>query len=348
LLETALTFPKGMQPAMKAIVMNRVAPLADNPVEYREFEDPVIASNEVLVRVAACGVCHSNIHLIEGDLRRWGLPASLPLIPGHEIVGIVAGVGKEVDDVKLGQKVGISVIWETCRKCEYCLRGDENLCPDRKISGEGVHGGYAEYMKAPHDFVYPIPDGLKDVEAATLFCPGVTAYRAVERANMQPGENVMIIGIGGVGHFSVQFAKLKGARVTAVDISEAQLNLAREMGADDAVLSGSAEEFTRSNKPTKVIMHTPAQAALDLATRVVKNRGTILMAVFGTLLVGFGGEVTIVTSMAGSKKDIAGVLEMASQGRVKVKATAYPLSEGIEVLKKLNRGEIVGRAVLVP
>lgn len=333
---------------MKAIVMNRVAPLADNPVEYRDFEDPVIGPSEVLVRVTACGVCHSNIHLIEGDLRKWGLPARLPLIPGHEVVGVVADVGREVKDVKPGQKVGISVIWETCRTCEYCLSGDENLCPERKISGEGVDGGYAEYMKAPHDFVYPIPDGLKDVDAATLFCPGVTAYRAIERANIQQGENVMVIGIGGVGHFSVQFAKLKGAKVTAVDVSEAQLNLAREVGADEAVLSGVAEEFTKSDKPTKVIMHTPAQAALDLATRVVKNRGTILMAVFGTVLVGFGGEVSIVTSMAGSKKDIAGVLELASQGKVRVKATAYPLSQGVEVLKKLNRGEVIGRAVLVP
>lgn len=328
--------------------MNRVAPLSEDPVEYREFEDPVIGPREVLVKVSACGVCHSNVHLIEGDLRRWGLPASLPIIPGHEVVGVVSEVGPEVKDVTRGQRVGISVIWQTCGKCEYCLSGEENLCPERKISGEGVHGGYAEYMKAPHDFVYPIPDNIREVEAATLFCPGVTAYRAVERAGINPGENVMVVGIGGVGHFSVQFAKQKGARVTAVDISEAQLSLAREMGADEAVLAGQAEEFTKRDKPTKVIMHTPAQPALELATRVVKNRGTILMAVFGTVMVGFGGEVSIVTSMAGSKRDIAGVLELASRGKVRVKATPYPLSQGLEVLKKLNRGEVVGRAVLVP
>lgn len=333
---------------MKAVVMNRVGSLSENPVEYRDFEQPVIGPGEVLVKVTACGVCHSNIHLIEGDLRKWGLPAILPIIPGHEIVGVVTDVGRDVKDVRKGQRVGISVIWETCRKCEYCLGGDENLCPERKISGEGVNGGYAEYTKAPHDFVYPVPDNIRDVEAATLFCPGVTAYRAVERADVRPGEHVMVVGIGGVGHFSVQFAKLKGARVTAVDVSDVQLSLAREMGADRALLSKDAEDATLSDKPTKVIMHTPAQPALDLATRVVKNRGTILMAVFGTVLVGFGGEVSIVTSMAGSKKDITAVLELASKGKVRVKATAYPLGQGLEVLRKLNRGEVVGRAVLVP
>ena len=230
----------------------------------------------------------------------------------------------------------------------YCLSGDENLCPERVVTGEHVNGGYAEYLKAPHDFVYPVPDSLRDVDAATLFCPGVTAYRAVERAEIRPGENVMVIGIGGVGHFSVQFAKLKGARVTAVDVSEAQLELARELGADWAIPSSEADEFAKSNRPTKVIMHTPAPAAINLATRVVKNRGTILMAVFGQVPIGFGGEVSIVTGMAGTKKDLQATLKLASQGKLKVKAQGYPLSEGTEILKRLKAGEIVGRAVLVP
>jgi propanol-preferring alcohol dehydrogenase len=328
--------------------MTRVAPLSESPIEYRDFDDPVIEPNQVLIRVTACGVCHSNVHLIEGDLRRWGLPAKLPLIPGHEIVGIVESVGQDVEQVSPGMRVGVSVIWETCRRCEYCLTGEENLCLERKISGESVHGGYAEYVKAPDDFVYPVPDGLNDVDAATLFCPGVTAYRAVERANIQPGENVMIMGIGGVGQFCVQFAKLKGARVTAVDVSEPQLNLAREMGADEALLSGNAEQSTMSNKPVKVIMHTPAEQALELATRVVKNKGTIVMAVFGEVFVGFGGEVNIVTSMAGSKSDIAGVLRLAREGKVRARSTPYRLAQGPEVLTKLKNGEIVGRAVLVP
>jgi len=261
---------------------------------------------------------------------------------------VVAGIGHSVKVVKMGQRVGVSVIWKTCGRCEYCLSGDENLCPERVISGEHVNGGYAEYMKAPQDFVYPVPDNMSDVDAATLFCPGVTAYRAVERADVRPGENVMVIGIGGVGHFSVQFAKLKGATVTAVDVSKAQLGLAREMGADHAVLSSEAEEFAKTDRPTKVIMHTPAPAAIGLATRVVKNRGTILMAVFGDVPVGFGGEVSIVTSMAGSKMDLREILNMASQGKVKVKASGHPLSEGTRILKKLKAGEIVGRAVLIP
>jgi len=333
---------------MKALVLNRLAPVEDGPLEYREFDDPMVGPGEVLLKVSACGVCHSNLHLVEGDLKVYGIPSMLPIVPGHEVVGVVAGIGHSVKVVKMGQRVGVSVIWKTCGRCEYCLSGDENLCPERVISGEHVNGGYAEYMKAPQDFVYPVPDNMSDVDAATLFCPGVTAYRAVERADVRPGENVMVIGIGGVGHFSVQFAKLKGATVTAVDVSKAQLGLAREMGADHAVLSSEAEEFAKTDRPTKVIMHTPAPAAIGLATRVVKNRGTILMAVFGDVPVGFGGEVSIVTSMAGSKKDLREILNMASQGKVKVKASGHPLSEGTEILKKLKAGEIVGRAVLIP
>jgi propanol-preferring alcohol dehydrogenase len=333
---------------MKALVLNRLAPVEDGPLEYREFDDPMVGPGEVLLKVSACGVCHSNLHLVEGDLKVYGIPSMLPIVPGHEVVGVVAGIGHSVKVVKMGQRVGVSVIWKTCGRCEYCLSGDENLCPERVISGEHVNGGYAEYMKAPQDFVYPVPDNMSDVDAATLFCPGVTAYRAVERADVRPGENVMVIGIGGVGHFSVQFAKLKGATVTAVDVSKAQLGLAREMGADHAVLSSEAEEFAKTDRPTKVIMHTPAPAAIGLATRVVKNRGTILMAVFGDVPVGFGGEVSIVTSMAGSKMDLREILNMASQGKVKVKASGHPLSEGTEILKKLKAGEIVGRAVLIP
>jgi len=333
---------------MKALVLNRLAPIEEGPLEYREFDDPMLGPSDVLLKVSACGVCHSNLHLVEGDLKVYGIPAALPIIPGHEVVGVVAGIGHSVNDVKMGERVGVSVIWRACGRCEYCLSGDENLCPERVISGEHVNGGYAEYMKAPHDFVYPVPDNISDIDAATLFCPGVTAYRAVERADIRPGENVMVIGIGGVGHFSVQFAKLKGAHVTAVDVSKAQLGLAREMGADEAVLSSEAERFAKSNRPTKVIMHTPAPAAIGLATRVVKNMGTILMAVFGDVPVGFGGEVSIVTSMAGSKKDLREMLNLASQGKVRVKAKGYPLGEGIDVLKKLKAGEIVGRAVLVP
>ncbi len=333
---------------MRALVLSRLAAIEDGPLEYKDFDDPMVGPDEVLLRVSACGVCHSNLHLVEGDLKIYGVPAMLPIVPGHEVVGVVAGIGHAVKGVEMGQRAGVSVIWKACGRCEYCLSGDENLCPERMVTGEHVNGGYAEYMKAPQGFVYPVPDNIGDVEAATLFCPGVTAYRAVERADIKKGESVMVIGIGGVGHFSVQFAKLKGARVTAVDVSKAQLELAKEMGADDVVLSSEAEEFARSEKPTKVIMHTPAPAAIGLATRVVKNRGTILMAVFGQVPVGFGGEVSIVTSMAGSKKDLHALMDLASQGKVKVRARGYPLSEGVEVLKKLKAGGVIGRAVLIP
>ncbi|MDA4134082.1 MAG: alcohol dehydrogenase catalytic domain-containing protein [Thaumarchaeota archaeon] len=128
---------------MKALVLNGLAPVEKGPLEFREFDDPMVGPGEVLLRVSACGVCHSNLHLVEGDLKLYGIPATLPIIPRHEVVGVVAGIGHSVKGVEMGQRVGVSVIWKTCGRCEYCLSGDENLCPERVISGEHVNGGSA-------------------------------------------------------------------------------------------------------------------------------------------------------------------------------------------------------------
>lgn len=331
---------------MKAQVLHKVQPIEDRPLHYETVPDPIPGPDDVLIRIKACGVCHSNLHMIEGEFQRIGLPAKLPIIPGHELTGVVENVGKNVKMWQVGQRVGVQVLVETCRRCEYCLTGRENLCRSRVTIGEIVDGGYAEILVAPWDFIYPLPDSLGFEEAAPLFCPGVTAYRAVKRAEVRPGYKVAVIGIGGVGHMSLQFAKLAGAEITAVDKFKEQLELALELGAENAVLAREFGEI--ADKFDVVMVHAPSQKAVDQAMKAVKWGGTVLMGVFGDIHVNFTKEPTIKGSVIGSRTDMMKTLEIASKGRVKTKWQAFRLSEANDILLKLKRGRIVGRAVLTP
>jgi propanol-preferring alcohol dehydrogenase len=318
-------------------------------MSYGDVPDPRPADNQVLIKIKACGVCHSNLHMIEGDFKVFGIPAKLPIIPGHEIAGVVEEVGKDVKGFGVGDRVGVQVLYESCRTCEYCLSGNENLCLERKGTGESVDGGYAEYIVAPYDFIYRLPDNLGFEEAAPLFCPGVTAYRAVKRAGVGLGQRVAVIGVGGVGHMSLQFAKLAGAETAAIDRSNAQLNMARELGADHILLSEQVEDYVRERGKFDVVMvHAPSQKAVDQATKIVKRGGTILMAVLGQVNIMFPEEIKIVPSVIGSRQDMKETLKIASTKKIKVKYTTYKLSEAEQVLTKLKRGQIVGRAVLTP
>jgi propanol-preferring alcohol dehydrogenase len=334
---------------MKAYLCTRVGDVESGVMSYGEVPDPRPANNQVLIKIKACGVCHSNLHMIEGEFKVFGVPAKLPIVPGHEIAGVVEEVGRDVRGVEVGDRVGVQVLYESCRTCEYCLTGNENLCLDRKATGETVDGGYAEYIVAPYDFIYRLPESLGFEEAAPLFCPGVTAYRAVRRAGVRMGQKAAVIGIGGVGHMSLQFAKLAGAETTAVDRSDAQLNLARELGADHTLLSEQVEEYVKERGKFDVVMvHAPSQKAVDQATKIVKRGGTILMAVLGQMNVLFPEEVKIIPSVIGSRQDMKETLEIASTRRLKVKYTTYKLNEAEQTLTKLKKGQIIGRAVLTP
>ena len=334
---------------MKAYLCTRVGDIESGVMEYGVVPDPRPADNQVLIRIKACGVCHSNLHMIEGDFKVFGIPAKLPIIPGHEISGVVEEVGKDVKGFGVGDRVGVQVLYESCRTCEYCLSGNENLCLERKGTGESVDGGYAEYIVAPYDFIYSLPDNLGFEEAAPLFCPGVTAYRAVKRAGVRLGQRVAVIGVGGVGHMSLQFAKLAGAETAAIDRSNAQLSMARELGADHILLSEQVEGFVKEKGKFDIVMvHAPSQKAVDQATKIVKRGGTILMAVLGQVNIMFPEEIKIVQSVIGSRQDMKETLKIASTKKIKVKYTTYKLSEAEQVLTKLKRGQIVGRAVLTP
>ncbi len=337
---------------MKAMLLYKPAPIETRPLRYEEVGMPDINDNEILMKVKACGVCRSNLHMIEGDWIDVGVPAKLPIIPGHEVVGIVEEVGKNVKNVHVGERVGVQPLYDTCDECEYCLSGRENLCIKAQITGETVDGGYAEYMKAVARHVYKVPDNLRDDEAAPLFCPGVTAYRAVKLSDAAPGKVIGIFGVGGVGHMAIQFAKLSGAKVIAISRSRDHLKIAEEVGAH-YVVSPLEEDpikiFKNIGFADASIVFAPSDDAIQQAMRVTKKGGIIVIGVRGNIHnFKFYAEHVIKGSVIGSRAEMRAVLKIASQGDVKVKVEDHNLSEANEVLLKLKRNEVKGRAVLLP
>ena len=334
---------------MRAYVLHKTDLIENKPLKNEEYPDPVLKDDELLLKIAACGVCHSNLHTIEGDWKPIGIPAKLPIIPGHEIVGIVEEVGKGVKKFDIGQRAGVQPLYNTCGHCEYCLSGRENLCLNQDGTGESVDGGFAQYIKVRDEHAYSVPDNLNVVEAAPLFCPGVTAYRGIRRAGLTFGQKIAIFGIGGVGHLTLQFAKMAGAEVIAVDTGQAQLDLARELEADYVVSPGEVDNLVlKIGKPDIVAIHAQAPKAIDQAFQIVKRGGTVLLAVVGQPFINSFEEYTVLGTEVGTRLDMQQVLKLAERRKIKVKSEAYEMSEVNEVLLKLKKGEMAGRAVLVP
>lgn len=336
---------------MKAMILQKTAPVSTNPLNMQDVEKPEPARGQVLLKIISTGVCRSNLHMIEGDWLHDGVPSKLPIIPGHEIIGEISDLGEGVDWLKRGDKVGIQPLWTSCGRCEYCLAGRENLCPHKEITGETLDGGYAEYMLGDAMHVYPLPDGVDPELSAPLFCPGVTAYRAVKRSELSPGKTAYVLGIGGVGHVVVQIAKLTGARVVAVSTGKEHSELAYESGADDVLNPGLEYDSLGDHvkKADSAIVFSPNQKAIDAASRLVKPGGNIVLGVHGGMSrINFVDEIQIRGSVIGPRSDMFEVLGLASRGEIKIHSTKYKLSEANDVLNLLKNGKIKGRAVLIP
>ncbi len=337
---------------MKAALLYKPAPVENDPIVVEDVPIPEPKDGQIIVKVEACGVCRSNLHMIEGDWVKYGLPSKSPIIPGHEIVGTIHELGRGVEGLSIGQRVGIQPLWTACGKCEYCLKGLEHLCPGKKITGETVDGGYAEYVLADWRYVYPIPDNLDPIEAAPLFCPGITAYGAVLKAELKPGKRVAVFGIGGVGHMVVQIAKLYGAEIIAVSRSREHLEVAKELGADVIINSSTSdpvEEIKKLGGVDSSIVFAPSDVVAEQAIRITKPSGTVVIGVhikLGEFF--FHEEKRIVGSVIGSRWMMRDVIELARAGKIKPVCEKYPLEKVNEVLKKLKRSEVRTRAVLVP
>ncbi|MGY1590898.1 alcohol dehydrogenase catalytic domain-containing protein [Geodermatophilus sp. SYSU D00708] len=334
---------------MKAMVLRAAGPVEQSPLEWRDVDDPQPGPGEVLLEVAACGVCRSNLHMVEGD---WlpATPASFPIVPGHEVVGRVAALGPGVTHLAVGDRVGVQPIWSTCGRCRYCLTGSEQLCRKRQITGETRDGGYAQLMLADAAYATPIPAGLSDAEAAPLLCPGITAYGAVEKAALSPGQQVAVIGVGGVGHMVVQMARLTGADVSAVTRSRLHQEVAEEVGAVASYSpQGAGGDSLADASMDATIVFAPSPSAVDEAMRITRPGGRIVLGVAQPVgLLDIGDEKTVVGSVLGNRWQLREVLALAAAGKLRSVHEAFPLEDANLALTRLKAGEIRARAVLVP
>lgn len=338
---------------MKAAILREFK----TPLSIEEVAPPVPADDEVLIQVEACGVCHSDVHVADGDWTQFNRIIKRPLIPGHEIAGRVIKAGRAVHDFQSGDHVGIPWIYWSCGDCEFCTTGNENLCARQKITGVTVDGGYAEFVKAPATHTLKIPDGLSSLEAAPLFCAGLTVYRALKQAGPLANRRLAIFGIGGLGHFAVQLGRIFGADVIAIDISEDKLKLALELGAAvclNASKTDVVKELRRTGGAHVCLVTSAAKSAYDAAFYSLRPTGTLLVVglpaeniCFPPILMA-AGEIRIRASAVGTREDLREVLSLAAAGKLRCRATTRPLSEVNQVLDELRRGQIGGRTVIVP
>jgi propanol-preferring alcohol dehydrogenase len=328
----------------------RTAPIEQHPLELRDVAAPSPGAGEILVKVSTCGVCRSNLHMIEGDWLESGVPAKLPIVPGHEICGRVAELGENVEGFDRGDRVGIQPLWSSCLRCEWCLTAREQLCPFKNITGETVDGGYAEYVLAKAAHAYHVPDAIGDVEAAPLFCPGITAYHAVHMAKLAPGSRVAVFGMGGVGHMVIQFARLAGADVTTVARGKRHRDLAEKLGSDAIdPLAGDPVQQLRGNGGTDAaIVFAPSDDVMRQAVAAVKPGGVVVNGAASQAgPLAFAEEKQILGSVIGNRQQMREVLQIAAAGRVKVVAEEFPLERAEDALIRLKAGEVEARAVLV-
>jgi propanol-preferring alcohol dehydrogenase len=340
---------------MRAMVLSECAPIETNPLKLTEIDRHEIKNpNEILLKIEACGVCHSQLHGIEGDWKDIGIPPTLPTVPGHEVVGKVIEIGTNVTKFKIGDRAGITPLLEACKVCQYCKEGKEQLCESSIITGESLKGGYAEYITVSEDFATKIPENMKSEYAAPLFCAGITAYKAVKAAEPQTHKKIGIFGIGGVGHMAVQFAKVEGCNVIAFSRNKEHLEVAKKLGAIDAMTFSEDQKFLDEIKKRHglldaAIVFAPADIVTDVAIKSVKRGGLIVIATVGKnpTFLAFD-EKTIRGTVIGSTKDMEQVIKICDKKNLSVITETYPLEKANEVLKKLKKSQIQARAVLIP
>jgi alcohol dehydrogenase, propanol-preferring len=333
---------------MKAAVVTSFS----EPLQIQDLPVPTPGPGQVLVRIEASGLCHTDIHAAHGD---WPIQPTPPFIPGHEGIGIIEQVGAGVDATRLGQRVAIAWLGWACGNCEFCQTGRETLCLTQKMSGYSIDGAYAEYAVASADFVVPVPEGISSFDAAPLSCAGVTTYKAVKVSGARSTDLVAVFGIGGLGHLAVQYAKIAGAKVIAIDLEDQKLDLARNLGADYTVNA-------RTDDPVAVIQGLGgADAAISVAVSPqamrqafdsLKSGGRLVLValprdhdlalpIFDTVLKG----ISVIGSIVGTRLDISEVFELHASGRTRVVADVRQIEDVNSCFEEVLSGKVPARLV---
>jgi len=327
---------------MRAAILYNQQPIENSPLKIEEIAIPQINENEVLIKINACGICHTDLHIIEGELP----PVKMPVIPGHQIVGVVEKIGNKVTKFKVGDKIGVPWLYSTCGKCEFCIRGKENLCNNAKFTGYHVNGGFTEYAKVSEDFAYHLPENLPDLNIAPLLCGGVIGYRALKLSEIKPGERLGLYGFGASAHIVIQIALYWNCEVYVFTRSQAHRDLASKLG---AVWTGRAED----NPPKKMhssIIFAPAGYLVKEALRVLEKGGTISLAgIYMTPIPEIDysliyQERKITTVANSTREDVIELLELAGKIPLKTEIQVFPLEEVNRALQLLKRSEIKGGA----
>jgi propanol-preferring alcohol dehydrogenase len=329
---------------MRAMLLERTAPAEESPLILRDVATPTPGPGEIRVRVHACGLCHTDLHTVEGDLP----PHKRPVIPGHQIVGVIDALGPGVTARKEGDRVGIPWLHSTDGTCEFCQRGLENLCPSARFTGYDTDGGYAEYTIVPADFCYPIPAAFDDAHAAPLLCAGIIGYRSYRLATIRPGENLGLYGFGASAHLVIQLARHQNCNVFVFTRSESHRGHARELG---AAWTGRAED-TPPEPLHAAIIFAPAGSLVREALRVLRKAGTlalagITMSQIPALDYALLYEERVVRSIANAtRQDAREFLQLASEVPLQTETQVFDLAEANQALQKLKKSEIRGAGVL--
>jgi propanol-preferring alcohol dehydrogenase len=338
-----------MSKTMKAAFVEKFG----EPLKIREVTIPTPGPGQVLVEVAASGVCHTDLHAAEGD---WPIKPTLPFIPGHEGAGFVAAVGPGVKHLKEGDRVGIAWLHSACGYCEFCLTGWETLCLAQQNSGYSVNGSFAQYALGQADYLGRIPDKLSFIDAAPILCAGVTTYKGLKETKARPGEWVVISGVGGLGHVAVQYAKAMGLHVAAIDIGPEKMQLARSLGAEVTVDAKQEDPVQAIQKQIGgahgVLVTAVSLPAFKQAIGMLRRGGTCVLnglppgefpvSIFDLVLNG----QTVRGSIVGTRKDLEEALQFAADGKVKATIEPQPLASINDIFDRLKHGKVNGRIVL--
>ncbi len=337
---------------MKAAVLREIG----TPLKIETLPIPVPNRGEVLIKVTACGVCHSDLHAVDGD---WTPLPNLPLIPGHEVVGTVAALGEGVEHFAKGDAIGVPWLYSACGHCEFCLSGMETICLQAEATGYSKPGGYTEYMIADAAFCGRVPDGTDPYELAPILCAGVTTYRGLKRTGVRPGQWLTVLGIGGLGHIAVQYARAMGMRVAAVDVSDEKLALAKSYGAELLVNASKTDpgpEIRNAVGGTHGAVVTAVSAkAFEQSVGVLRNGGTVCwiglpggkqdeirMTISGIV----NGEMSVRGSNVGTRQDMQEAIDFAANGLVTAKIEKQPIDAINDIFARMKKGQINGRVVL--
>jgi len=329
---------------MKACFLRAPAKVETNPLEIGDLPKPEPGPGEILVRVEVCGVCRTDLHVIEGELP----PKKSPVIPGHQVVGHVAATGAGVERLSIGSRVGVAWLYKTDGTCEYCRRGEENLCDDPQFTGYTVNGGYAEFLVAPQDFVYPLPENLHAEQAAPLLCAGIIGYRCLRLSGVKSGARLGLYGFGAAGHVAIQVARYWGVEVYASSRDSRHQALAKELG---AVWAGGTLDAP-PEKLDAAIVFAPAGEIVPAALAGLKKGGRLIlggihMSDIPAFPYSLLYEERMIRSVANNtREDGREFLRLAAEIPVKTHAQVYPLAEANLALNALKNDAIRGAAVL--